>query len=81
MHAHMVFVTKYRHQVFSSRHLERTEQTLPDASADFGCELAGCNGKPGHLHLLVNFPPRHRHLTPPAASKGRVLPQVAAGIP
>jgi putative transposase len=23
----------------------------------FGCELAGFNGEPGHVHLLVNFPP------------------------
>jgi len=50
-------VTKYRHQVFSSRHLEHMEQIMRDVCADFGCELAEFNGEPGHVHLLVNFPP------------------------
>jgi REP element-mobilizing transposase RayT len=47
LHAHVVFVAKYRHQVFSSRHLERMEQIMRDVYADFGCELAGFNGEPG----------------------------------
>jgi putative transposase len=57
LHVHLVFVTKYRHQVFSSRHLERMEQVMRDVCADFGCELAEFNGETEHVHLLVNFPP------------------------
>ncbi len=57
LHAHLVFVTKYRHRVFTARHLERMEEIMRDVCADFGCELAEFNGEPEHVHLLVNFPP------------------------
>ena len=30
---------------------------MRDACADFRAELAEFNGEPGHVHLLVNFPP------------------------
>jgi putative transposase len=53
----LVFVTKYRHAVFSAPHLERMEQIMRDVSADFGTELAEFNGAADHVHLLVNFPP------------------------
>ena len=53
----MVFVTKYRHQVFTAAHLDRMEEILRDVCADLGCELAEFNGEPDHVHLLVNFPP------------------------
>ncbi len=57
LHAHLVFVTRYRHRVFTARHLERMEEIMRDVCADFGCELAEFNGEPEHVHLLVNFPP------------------------
>jgi putative transposase len=57
LHVHLVFVTKYRHQVFGSRHLERMEQIMRDVCADFGAELREFNGEAEHVHLLVNFPP------------------------
>lgn len=57
LHAHLVFVTKYRHPVFASRHLDRAEQVMRDVCADFGAELREFNGEPNHVHLLVNFPP------------------------
>jgi putative transposase len=31
----LVFVTKYRHQVFTARHLERLEEIMRDVCADF----------------------------------------------
>jgi len=57
LHVHLVFVTKYRHPVFTGTHLERMEQIMRDVCADFGAELAEFNGELGHVHLLVNFPP------------------------
>ena len=57
LHAHLVFVTKYRHAVFTARHLERMEEIMRDVCADFGTELAEFNGEANHVHLLVNFPP------------------------
>jgi putative transposase len=57
LHAHLVFVTKYRHPVFAAAHLERIEEIMRDVCADFGCELAEFNGQAEYVHLLVNFPP------------------------
>jgi putative transposase len=53
----LVFVTKYRHKIFTSRCLERMEQIMRDVCADFGAEPREFNGEPDHVHLLVNFPP------------------------
>jgi putative transposase len=53
----LVFVTKYRHRVFTAAHLGRMEEVMRDVCADFGAELAEFNGAADHVHLLVNFPP------------------------
>ncbi len=58
LHAHLVFVTKYRHPVFNAQHLERLEEIMRDVCADFQTELAEFNGEANHVHLLVNFPPK-----------------------
>jgi putative transposase len=58
LHAHLVFVTKYRHQVFIAAHLEPLEQIMRDVCADFETELAEFNGESSHVHLLANFPPK-----------------------
>jgi putative transposase len=58
LHAHLVFVTKYRHEVFTSAHLNRMEQIMRDVCADFEAELREFNGEGDHVHLLVNFPPK-----------------------
>lgn len=52
-----MFLTKYRHKVLGPAHLERMQEIMRDVCADFGAELAECNGEPGHVHPLVNFPP------------------------
>ncbi|GGN59153.1 IS200/IS605 family transposase [Actinoplanes lobatus] len=54
----MVFVTKFRHKVFTDRHLTRMEQIMRDVCADFEAELVEFNGENNHVHLLVNFPPK-----------------------
>lgn len=58
LHAHLVFVTKYRHSVFSDQHLSRMEQIMRDVAADFECEIVEFNGEANHVHLLVTFPPK-----------------------
>jgi putative transposase len=57
LHAHLVFVTKYRHPVFTATHLDRMEAIMRAVCGDFGCELVEFNGETEHVHLLVNFPP------------------------
>jgi putative transposase len=58
MHAHLVFVTKYRHKVFTDTHLTRMEDIMRAVCADFETELVEFNGGNNHVHLLVNFPPK-----------------------
>lgn len=58
MHAHLVFVTKHRHNVFADRHLTRIEEVIRDVCAYFETELAEFGGEVNHVHLLVNFPPK-----------------------
>lgn len=58
LHAHLVFVTKYRHKVFTDRHLERMEEIMRAVCADFEVDLVEFNGEANHVHLLVNFPPK-----------------------
>jgi putative transposase len=57
LHAHLVFVTKYRHPVFTDTHLERMGEIMRAVCRDFGCELVEFNGETEHVHLLVRFPP------------------------
>lgn len=56
--AHLVFVTKYRRNVFTEPMLTRCEEILRDVCASFECELLEFNGEDDHVHLLVGFPPK-----------------------
>ncbi|MFE1961909.1 IS200/IS605 family transposase [Streptomyces sp. NPDC059479] len=58
LHAHLVFVTKYRHKVFKDAHLTRMEEIMRAVCEDFECELVEFNGENNHVHLQVNFPPK-----------------------
>lgn len=58
MPAHLVFVTKFRHHVFTRVHLARLDEIMRDVCADFEAELTEFNGEGEHVHLLVSFPPK-----------------------
>jgi putative transposase len=56
-HAHLVFITKYRRDVFTDEILARCHEVMAAVCADFGAELIEFNGEHDHVHLLINFPP------------------------
>lgn len=58
MHVHLIFVTKYRRNVFDSEHLDFLEQVFWSVCEDFECELGEFNGEDDHVHLMVNYPPK-----------------------
>ncbi|TMR94515.1 IS200/IS605 family transposase [Nonomuraea basaltis] len=58
LHAHLVFVTKFRHRVFTGTHLTRMEEIMRSVCADFETQLTEFNGENNHVHLLVDFPPK-----------------------
>jgi len=55
---HLVFVTKYRRNVFRKEHLEAMHTILASVCKDFEAELVEFNGEHDHVHLLINYPPK-----------------------
>lgn len=58
LHAHLVFVTKYRRGVFTDAMLARCEEIMREVCTDFEVELGEFNGADNHVHLLVHYPPK-----------------------
>lgn len=58
MHVHLVFVTKYRREVFTKAILDDLRPILASVCADFEAELVQFEGEDDHVHLLVNYPPK-----------------------
>ena len=58
MHIHLVFVTKYRRDVFTQEILNDLRIIFASVCKDFESELIEFNGEDDHVHLLVNYPPK-----------------------
>ena len=58
LHAHLVFVTKYRKRVFTSEALDILKEVIQKVCDDFDVELAAFEGEDNHVHLLINYPPQ-----------------------
>ena len=56
MHVHLVFVTKYRRNVFSKKILEELRDIFSNVCADFESQLVEFEGEEDHVHLLINYP-------------------------
>jgi putative transposase len=57
LHAHLVFVTKYRRKVFTRAALDALKPIFSKVCRDFEAELQEFNGEDDHVHLLVTYPP------------------------
>jgi putative transposase len=58
MHVHLVFVTKYRREVFTKNILEDLRVVFTHICADFESQLVEFDGEDDHVHLLVTYPPK-----------------------
>lgn len=58
MHVHLVFVTKYRREVFTKEILNDLQVIFAQTCLDFEAELVEFDGEDDHVHLLVNYPPK-----------------------
>jgi putative transposase len=58
IHAHLVFVTKYRRACFDAEHLEFLRFTFSTVCRKQGATLIECNGEADHVHLLISYPPK-----------------------
>jgi putative transposase len=59
LHVHLVFVTKYRYRVFNGDAINRLRIIFSKVCTDFQAELVEMDGQDNHVHLLVNYPPKH----------------------
>ena len=57
IHAHLVFVTKFRRGVFDQGAIARLRETFDKVSADVGARMVECDGEDDHVHLLIEYPP------------------------
>jgi putative transposase len=58
MHVHLVFVTKYRREVFTKEILADLHGIFSSVCNDFEAKLVEFDGEDDHVHLLVNYPPK-----------------------
>jgi putative transposase len=58
LHAHLVFVPKYRKKTISKRVFSALAESWQTVCRDFGCVLQEANYESDHVHLLVEYPPK-----------------------
>jgi putative transposase len=58
IHVHLVFITKYRREVFTKAILDELRLIFTAVCEDFESELVEFDGEDDHVHLLVNYPPK-----------------------
>lgn len=58
LHAHLVFVTKYRRPVFNKTMLEFMKNIFDDICERFEAQLIEFEGEYDHVHFLVHYPPK-----------------------
>lgn len=71
LHAHIVFVVKYRRRLLTSEVLDLLEQILQIHLNDLNCRLVEFNGESDHVHLLVEYNPTDTLSTLCQKLKGR----------
>jgi putative transposase len=58
LHIHLVFVTKYRRDVFTKATLDDLRQIFTKVFADFEAQLVEFDGEDDHVHWLITYPPK-----------------------
>jgi len=58
LHAHLVFVTKYRRDALSEIAVRDLRAIFAKVCKDFEAELIECNGEDDHVHMLIVYPPK-----------------------
>lgn len=58
MPVHLVFVTKYRRNVFTGAIIDELRPLFAKVCSDFEAELTEFDGEDDHVHLLAHYPPK-----------------------
>lgn len=70
-HIHLVFVTKYRRDVFTEEMLVRLEELFDETCLQMEGNLLEFNGEDNHVHLMVSCPPKLALATLVSKLKGK----------
>jgi putative transposase len=57
LHAHVVFITKYRREVINADILQELHSIFNRLCVAKECELVEFSGEADHAHLLISYPP------------------------
>jgi putative transposase len=57
-HVHLVFVAKYRKNIFRSHHIDALKEIWTKVCADFEAALVEIDGERNHVHLLIHYQPK-----------------------
>lgn len=57
LHIHLIFVTKYRRDVFKDEHIEALKGIFNRLCEELNITLKECDGEDDHIHLLIEYPP------------------------
>ena len=57
-HIHLVFVTKYRRNVFTREMIDRLRELFSETCEQMNCELLEFDGEHDHVHLMVSVHPK-----------------------
>lgn len=58
LHAHLVFVTKYRCKVLSKNVLDDMKGIFEKIATEHRVVLKEFNGEEDHVHMLIHYPPK-----------------------
>lgn len=58
LHAHLVFVTKYRYNILTGEHIEYLRSVFKETLEEMGGTLEEFDGERNHVHLLIQYPPK-----------------------
>lgn len=58
LHAHLVFVTKYRYKVLTKAHIDYLREVFRETIEEMGGTLEEFDGEADHVHLLIQYPPK-----------------------
>ena len=58
LHAHLIFVAKYRRTVFTKSMLEFMRSICCEVCQSFESELIEFDGEKDHVHLMIQYPPK-----------------------
>ncbi len=56
LHVHLIFLTKYRGDIFKENHLETLKQIFIKVCDDFDADLIEFNGGTDHAYVLITYP-------------------------